>query len=261
MLDYAANGIEYWSMDRLRQAAAETARACGKSLDAEILELIQSEDEADIEDYWQLVESNLRSGKVRRVFAADHTPRELRHLVEFLNEKMADVELLAVEVKQFVGQEGHKAIVPRAVGLTEAARRAKRGGDRKRHVSREEFLANCTPEATEFFRQVLDLAVEKGHTISWGTLGFSVRAYFPKAERPTSFTYGWPPDTFEFYFGQLSIPEDLALALRKDLLAFGVFEEAGEKTLRAKLEGETLNRIPEVYAFILEKMDEIIQAY
>jgi len=128
MLDYAANGTQYWSMDRLRQAAAETAQAQGKSLDEEITALLDgSEDEVDIEEYWELVESNLRKRRVRLVFVADSTPRELRRLVEFLNEEMTNVEVLAVEVKQFQRNDdpGQKALVPRVVGLTETARSTK----------------------------------------------------------------------------------------------------------------------------------------
>jgi hypothetical protein len=60
MLDYAANGIEYWSMDRLRQAAAETATKAGKSLDEEIRRLLGNQD-AEVEPFWQRVEENLRS--------------------------------------------------------------------------------------------------------------------------------------------------------------------------------------------------------
>jgi hypothetical protein len=36
MLDYAANGTQYWPMERLRQAAAETAKAEQKNLDDKI---------------------------------------------------------------------------------------------------------------------------------------------------------------------------------------------------------------------------------
>ena len=104
MLDYAANGVEYWGMDKLRQAAAETAAKQGTSLDDAIRKLLGKEEGSAIEDYWKLVESNLRSGKVRLLFVTDETPRELRRLVEFLNEKMGDVEVLAVEIKQFVGK-------------------------------------------------------------------------------------------------------------------------------------------------------------
>ena len=120
MLDYAANGLEYWSMDRLRQAAAESAQGRNKILDDEILHLVGSADVEQIEAYWQQVETNLRNGRVRLIFVADSVARELRRLVEFLNEKMEDVEVLAVEIKQFLG-EGRKALVPRVIGATEAA--------------------------------------------------------------------------------------------------------------------------------------------
>ena len=59
MLDYAANGTEYWGMDRLRQAAAETAQSQGRDLDEQILDLIEAHDDPAIEDYWQTVEANL----------------------------------------------------------------------------------------------------------------------------------------------------------------------------------------------------------
>jgi len=80
MLDYAANGTQYWSMDRLRQAAAETAQAQGKSLDEEITALLDgSEDEVDIEEYWELVESNLRKRRVRLcLLYTSPSPRDQR---------------------------------------------------------------------------------------------------------------------------------------------------------------------------------------
>jgi hypothetical protein len=57
MIDYAANGTEYWTVDRLRQAAAETARARGQSLDELIDELIGS-DGTDMDAYWSAVDAN-----------------------------------------------------------------------------------------------------------------------------------------------------------------------------------------------------------
>lgn len=174
MLDYAANGTEYWSIDRLRQAAAETARAQGKSLDEEVEAFLEDDDEADVEAYWQSVESNLQEGRVRLIFVADSTPPELRRLVEFLNEKMLDVEVLAVEVKQFLGK-GQKAIVPRVVGMTESARRIKRG-DTPRHTNRAEFMSKLPAGAVPVFERIVDEAQERGHTIYWGTKGFSLRA-------------------------------------------------------------------------------------
>ena len=93
----------YWTVDHLRRAAATSEREVGSSL-ADILErLIGTKNEAEIETYWKLVESNLKAGKVRLIFVADEIPTELRRLVEYLNERLLDVDVLAVEVKQFMG--------------------------------------------------------------------------------------------------------------------------------------------------------------
>jgi ribosomal protein L7Ae-like RNA K-turn-binding protein len=187
MLDYAANGIEYWAIDRLRQAATETARSRNRSLDQEILSLIGTEDEAEIERFWQQVENNLRAGKVRLIFVADSTSKELRRLVEFLNDKMSDVEVLAVEIKQFLGGDNQKALVSRVVGLTESARVNKTENRAKRQTNCSEFLAKCTPNAVPLFERILDLASQRGHTINWGEVGFSIRALVPKNNQFISF--------------------------------------------------------------------------
>jgi hypothetical protein len=58
--------------------------------------------------------------------AADVIPPELRRVVEFLNGQMDPAEVLAVEIKQFVGQ-GLKTLVPRVIGQTVEAERKKGG--------------------------------------------------------------------------------------------------------------------------------------
>jgi hypothetical protein len=138
MLDYAANGIEYWGIDVIRQAATETATADGTTLDSRL--------QADLlvtstADYWDAVEANLRERRVRLVFVADRVPKELRRLVEFLNEEMERVEVLAVEVRQYSREEDpdSKAIVPRVLGITERARE-KPGQRRTRSWNEKQFF-------------------------------------------------------------------------------------------------------------------------
>ncbi|MBN2499802.1 MAG: hypothetical protein JXB38_03480 [Anaerolineales bacterium] len=254
MLDYAANGIEYWPEGRIREAAAKTH---GDALDNALAELL--DDVEEIDDFWVKVEENLQHGRVRLIFVADHTPRELRRLVEFLNEKMEDVEVLIVEIKQYISTGGQKALVPRVIGLTEAARSKK--GQNQARTDRVQFLANALPEARQFFEKVLDDASANGYEIYWGTKGFSVRAKLPDVEHKISFIYGYPEDTFQFYFGHFdrftSISEVELAELRAKLLAYDVFRESGEKTLSAHLSEADMERVEEVYNFILEKMDEL----
>ncbi len=180
MLDYAANGTAYWPSDRLRQAAAETAQAAGASMDERIQELVGSED-ADVDAFWKTVEDNLRAGRVRLLFVADETPRELRRLVEFLNAKMADVEVLAVEVKQFLANE-HRVVVPRVIGLTEAAR-ATKGSAPQGKTNRSAMLAKCSPAAAQLFSDILDESARRGRPIAWGVSGFSVGVTEPRKGR------------------------------------------------------------------------------
>lgn len=268
MLDYAANGVQYWPMDRLRQAATETAAREKRDLNEKILDLLgpdRAQDETAIETFWQEVEKNLRAGKVRLLFVTDETPKELRRLVEFLNEKMSDVEVLAVEMKQFLGQASQTVLVPRVIGLTEAARvKDPTKSVPVIHTNRQEFLDKCNPKFRQFFEYILDQAALKGHIIYWGTLGFSIRAKLPPSDRPATFVYGYPHQTaanFDFYFGQIPWDETTAQTLRQQLLAFGIFRESGQKTLRATLnEKDDLSQLYKVYDFILEQVDQILQS-
>ena len=44
-------------------------------------------------------------------------------------------------------------------------------------------------------------------------------------------------------------------------MGYGIFREAGEKTLGAKLDAKAIAKLPEVYEFLLGKMDEIVKEY
>jgi hypothetical protein len=126
MLDYAANGIVYWPAERLRTDFE--ARCARDGLDP--LDELRSSlgDEVDPERFWDDVEQNLRSGRVRLVFVSDSIPQELRRVIEFLNERMSPTEVLGIEIKQYLGSGGLKTLVPRVVGQTEQARLQKVGG-------------------------------------------------------------------------------------------------------------------------------------
>jgi hypothetical protein len=260
MLDYAANGVEYWSMERIRQSAAETAQQNGKTLDDEIARL-QDNGEADVESYWKAVETNLHEKRVRLIFVMDDIPKELRRLVEFLNEEMTNVEVLAVEEKQFQREngKGQKALVPR---LINPPKPPPPPPPIRRPKSLKEFLEMCRPETHEFLRRVSDLAKERGYEVYLGNKSaLSLRADFP-GKGFLGFAYFWPSNMFQFYFHPQWRPflsEEQIQTLRKELLAFGIFKESGQWTLAATVVQDNLARMNEVYDFILDKMDEILK--
>ena len=126
MLDYAANSIEYLSLERMVSAFEKTCESNNRSTDQALQEFLGSE--ADHEQFWMEVRTNLQAGKIRLLFVADVIPPELERIVEFLNRQMDPAVVLAVEVRQFVG-EGLKTYVPRVMGHTIEA--AQRKGSRK----------------------------------------------------------------------------------------------------------------------------------
>lgn len=115
MLDYAANGVVYWSVDKLRAQFEANLES-----EQDISDLLEDPD-ADPEEFWRKVKTNLQAGKVRLIFVSDKIPDELRRIVEFLNGQMDPAEVLAVEIKQYVSQDSNlKTLVPRVVGQTTA---------------------------------------------------------------------------------------------------------------------------------------------
>jgi len=129
LIDYAANALVYWPVETLRAAFEARLEREGGDADAELAAVLGPD--ADVETYWDQAAANLKAGRIRLVFVADQIPRELRRVVEFLNEQMA-AEVIAIEVKQYVGPEGLRILVPRVIGQTAAAETRKRSREQRR---------------------------------------------------------------------------------------------------------------------------------
>jgi hypothetical protein len=170
MLDYTANAVVYLPVETIRARFEEDCRQRGVNSEKEIEDLRGPE--AAGEDFWELIKTNLRAGRIRMVFVADLIPPQLRCIVEFLSRQMDPAQVFAVEIKQFVGK-GLKTLVPRLIGQTVEAER-KKGGSRqveKRwdEVSFLEALEVRKGEAvTETARSILAWAKKSVLRIWWG---------------------------------------------------------------------------------------------
>ncbi|MCK1656738.1 hypothetical protein [Bradyrhizobium sp. 151] len=120
MLDYAANCITYWSLETLQSGFEKTCQELGRSSDVALRELLGAD--GDVSQFWDRVRTNLHAKKIRLLFVADVIPIELRRIVEFLNEQMDPVEVLAIELRQFASKD-LKTIVPTVYGQTQATAR------------------------------------------------------------------------------------------------------------------------------------------
>ena len=124
MLDYAANAVLYWQIDKLRSLYEARCEREGKDPDETLEEFLE---DTDPEAFWEDVKVNLQAGRVRLVFVADVIPRELLRIVEFLNGQMDPCEVLALEVRRYSG-EGVDTLVPRVLGQTTHSDSKKSGG-------------------------------------------------------------------------------------------------------------------------------------
>ena len=169
LLDYAANGSVYWSIEQVLAAFQRQCERDGVEPETRMSEFLDDEGEAEV--FWQRVKTNLQAGKVRMVFVADVIPRELRRIIEFLNGQMDPAEVLGVEVRQYVGRDS-KVLVPKVVGLTAEAEtakavRASRSWDRESLVATLESNRNAVE--AEAARRILDWCEERGLSLRWGT--------------------------------------------------------------------------------------------
>ncbi|MFG6117913.1 hypothetical protein [Thalassobacillus sp. B23F22_16] len=166
LLEYAANATVYWPIEIIRNKFENRCDELGVRSESEIASHTDGKDQ---EEFWDLVETNLKMGEIRMVFLADEVPSELKRIVEFLNEQMSEV--LAVEIKQFVGNN-LKTLVPRVIGQTaEAAGKKNRSKPGKRwdyNSFFKEIDSNIDKDEVRVARQIYDWSEHMCDWIWWG---------------------------------------------------------------------------------------------
>ena len=163
-----------------------------------------------MEGFWQDVATNLAAKRLRLLFVADAIPDELAHIVEFLNEQMPHIEVLAVELKQFRGGST-QTLVPRVIGRTAASLRATSSGSgsARRKLDVEGLLEELgSDEVRAAATRLLGVARGCGARLSWGSTSVSIRATCPSWNKPVTLAWlyvpleapGWGGQS-EFTFG------------------------------------------------------------
>jgi hypothetical protein len=189
-LDYAANVVAHWPTAHIQ---ARFIANCGENRvdpDERLRDFLDEDVEPD--EFWTKAEQNLLDRNVRLLFIADIIPPELQRIVEFLNDQMDKTEVLAIEIKQFVSQQGLKSLVPRVIGQTAKARDKKPGRRTKDKHDEESFFQamvdnGSTKVDIETARRILDWCKSRFTKINWGDASFSpVLAYGDRLCNPIS---------------------------------------------------------------------------
>lgn len=192
MLEYAAHASQTWTADELRQTFEESAKDRGLEPDEEIRQLLRSDGEYAADDFWRSVATNLAARRLRLLFVADEIPDPLERVVEFLNAQMPNIEVLAVEIKQFLGGAS-QTLVPRVLGRTSASPTTGTSASRRK-LTRETFLEELEGEESKnVVDRLIDKAREHGGFPDWGSSSVSIRIRCVAWHQPVTVAWLFPP--------------------------------------------------------------------
>lgn len=180
MLDYAANGIVYWPVEKIIAQFEANCEIKGENYEQILSEFLGID--TDVNEFWEKVKTNLLAGKVRLLFVADEIPPELRRIVEFLNTQMNPAEVLAVEIKQYTGNK-LKTLVPRVIGQTVDVKNPKVASEKRQWDETsffQELEAKRGADETRVARKIFEWAKTKAY-IQWGT-GNIEGSWIPKVK-------------------------------------------------------------------------------
>jgi hypothetical protein len=223
MLDYAANALAYWPPERLRLLHEARCQAQGIDADDELRAVLG--EEMNAQEFWDRAKTNLGAGRLRLVFVADVIPPELRRIVEFLNGQMDPAEVLAIEVRQYVG-EGLRTLVPVVVGQTAEAQRHKSGvatvGEQWNELRFMAALGERDAGAlVDVAQSILRWAERQGTRITWGR-GRKDGSFVPVLDHAgvshtlfAVYSYGRVEIYFQHYLARAPFQDE---GLRRELL-------------------------------------------
>jgi len=191
MLDYAANGSRFWTQDEIREAFEREHEGSSEPADAVLQKFLGEDSTSD--EFWSKVATNLDARRMRLVFVADAIPPELVRIVEFLNAHMREyIEVLAVEIKQFKGDNQTKTLVSRVIGEAAALPGKNLPLRTRTRVTEDEFYSRLPSEPVRAAtKRLLNVAREGGAKIVRGDQGLSIRVDVPKEIWNPLVTVAW----------------------------------------------------------------------
>jgi len=185
MLDYAAHATQTMKLGDIRRDFEGTHG--DKSASVIAAHLASDDDvEPDIEEFWERVAVNLAAKRIRLLFVADEIPDELATVVEFLNEQMPNIEVLAVSIKQYKG-DSLRTLVPQVIGRTAAAIHSSSSPASRRQPpmrSVDEFYDRLVAEARNVAERLIGVATAAGAEASLGSSMVTVRVDSQYLENP-----------------------------------------------------------------------------
>ena len=168
MLDYAAS-IVAWSSGQTADLFLSRCASDKSDPDAELDALMEPDE--DQATFWNRVDANLGSGRIRLIFLADEISPQLQKIIEFLNSQFTRAEVLGIEIRQWTGQ-GLTTLVSNVIGRTAAAQAAKTNAPTQPRLTEDEFrqeLSTKAPSTSPALTELMKWCVENGGFVTYGT--------------------------------------------------------------------------------------------
>ena len=180
MLDYAAHATRTMKIDDIRRDF-EATHGDGSTSVLKAFLSERNDVETDIEGFWEKVAVNLAAKRVRLLFVADEIPDELATVVEFLNEQMPNIEVLAVAIMQYQGG-ALRTLVPQVIGRTAGAIHDARSSTGRQPIMRslDEFYSRIGIQARRVAERLIRAAEAVGAETRLGSSMVTVRAHSPE---------------------------------------------------------------------------------
>ena len=265
LLEYAAHATITWDVNDLRDIFEQRNPDDHNALIAQLLD----KDEEDNEDaFWSDVETNLNARNLRLLFVADEIPDSLARIVEFLNEQMPRIEVLAVEIKQFKGATS-QTLVPRVIGQLAAKPASRSGRGTQVRQTKEEFLDRFDDDsAREVAARLIGVAENTPRARYSGARRMSIQVNCRLWRNPISLAWLTPPgdaDDFEgnsnhFVFGMFQNNQDFPEALDERLQQW-IDDLRGEGKAINPWDSESEDRyaVAVTYADAVQNIDAIVE--
>ena len=160
IIEYAANASVAWGGGQLR----DFAHNYWSSLEMDFEDVCQSVLNLNIEidEFWDLVEKNLESGKVRLIIAGDEIRPQVRRMIEYLNSEMGNVEVLGLELKCYGSDDNQLVLVPNIIGQSVASIDRRDSASRSRQWTpqdlRQAFQEMEDGNTADAYMEILDWA-------------------------------------------------------------------------------------------------------
>lgn len=190
MLDYAANAVLRWNVERIRSALEITCSDNSESAEEVLTDFIGPH--KSVESFWGEVKKNLESQTIRLIFLSDKIHPELRTIVEFLNRQMDPAEVLAVELQYFANESRSvRTLVPKIYGRIAVAKPG-RSSAVETSIDKEDFLqivaqANSANRLA-FVKSLIAWTEQKGFGMNFRT-GTNRSVFIPVCKVGRQVTY------------------------------------------------------------------------